>query len=50
MHLMLAAIRAKFLELQTLGRSSFVFCLAVVAVLALAALKLNNFPGHVTFS
>jgi hypothetical protein len=46
MRLMLPAIRAKLLEFQTLGRGPLILRFAVVAVLALAALELNNFAWH----
>src|SRR6202171_2448541 len=45
-HLMLAAKRAEFLELNTLGRGLLVLGAAVVFPLALGALKSDNF-AHV---
>jgi hypothetical protein len=47
MRLMLAAERAEFLHFEPLCRGPLVFGLAVIAVLALTALELNNFAWHV---
>jgi hypothetical protein len=44
--LVLPAIWAKLFHFQTLGRGLLVFRFAVVPVLALAALELNNFSRH----
>jgi fumarate reductase subunit C len=46
MQLVLAAMRAEFLEFEALRGCSFVFCLTVVPILAFGALKLNNFTWH----
>jgi hypothetical protein len=50
MLLMFAAVRAELLEFQPFGCGSLVFGLAVIAVLTLTALELNDFSGHFTFS
>jgi hypothetical protein len=47
MRLMLTAKGAKLLHFQPLSCRSLVFRLAVVPVLALVALKLNDFSWHV---
>ena len=44
--LVFAAVRAKLLKFQTLSRGSLVFRLAVIPVLTLAALELNNLARH----
>jgi hypothetical protein len=46
MRLVLAAVRAELLQLDTLGRRSLIFRFAVVPILALAALELNDFTWH----
>jgi hypothetical protein len=46
MRLMLAAVRAELLHLQTFSRSSLILRLAVVSVFTLAARELNNFSRH----
>ena len=46
MRLVLAAIRAKLLQFEALRRGPLIFRFAVVAVLAFAALKLNNLSRH----
>jgi hypothetical protein len=47
MRLMLAAERAELLHFKTLRGGPLVLGLAVIAILALAALELNNFAWHV---
>lgn len=47
MRLVLPAIRTKLLELNTFGSRPFVLGFAVIAILALAALELNNFARHI---
>jgi hypothetical protein len=46
MRLMFAAVRAEFFQFDPLRSGAFIFCFAVVAVLALAALELNNLSRH----
>jgi hypothetical protein len=46
MRLVLAAIRTKLFELEALGRGPLVLGLAVVPILALATLELNDFTRH----
>ncbi len=41
--LMLAAVRTEFTELDSFRRGLLVLCLGIIAVLALTALKSNNF-------
>jgi hypothetical protein len=43
---MLSAVRAELLHFQALSSGLFVLGLAVIAVLALGALKLNDFSRH----
>jgi hypothetical protein len=43
---MFPAERAELLQLNALRRGPLVLRLAVIAVLAFAALKLNNLTGH----
>jgi hypothetical protein len=47
--MMLPAERAEFLQLNSFGCGPLVLCFAVIAVLALTALELNNFSWHLTF-
>jgi hypothetical protein len=49
MRLMLPAVWAKLLHLQTLGGRPLVLGFTVIAVLALAALELNDFSWHCLF-
>src|ERR1051325_6874646 len=44
--LMLAAIRAEFLQLDPLGCGFLFLCLRIIAILALSALKSNDFSWH----
>jgi hypothetical protein len=46
MRLMLPAVRTKLLEFDPFRGSPLILGLAVVAVLAFAALELNNFSWH----
>jgi hypothetical protein len=42
----LAALLAELLELKTLGRRLAILGRGIVSVLAISALKLTNFAGH----
>ncbi len=48
MRLMLPAVGTKLLHFQTLCRRFLILGLAVVSILALVALKLNNFAWHIS--
>jgi hypothetical protein len=49
MRLMFAAKRAELLQFNPFCRSPLVFRFAVVPVLALTALELNNFTWHLIY-